>query len=53
MIIAFRDEEGYVEIKLTEYPSVDFCDGNAYITDDNGKDYIVRMDRLVLVAKGE
>lgn len=50
MKVAYRDEIGYIEMELTEYPSVDFVDGKAYITDDNGRDYIISMDKLVWVS---
>lgn len=50
MKVAYRDEIGYIEMELTEYPSVDFVDGKAYITDDDGRDYIIPMERLVWVA---
>ena len=50
MKVAFRDEGGYVEVEVTEYPSVDFVNGVAYITDDDGNDYMIPAKELVWIA---
>ena len=47
--VAFRDEGGYVLLALNTYPVIDFVDGKAYMTDDDGKDYTVPIDRLVSI----
>ena len=47
--IGFRDDGGYVLLNLSMYPIIDFADGKAYFTDDDGKGYRIPIDRLVSI----
>jgi hypothetical protein len=51
MTVFFRDELGYIGVKVDEY-NIQFCDGKAYFSDGE-KDYKIPMEDLIEIKSGE
>ena len=49
MTVTFRDELGMISIR--DIDDVQFFNGKAYFTDENGTDFIVPCEHLVSMVK--
>lgn len=52
MIIVYSDEIGLVARQVDEY-GIQFCDGEVYFSDTNGKEYVIPVDSVTEINKGE
>ena len=49
MTVTFRDAMGVISIYEVE--DVQFCDGKAYFTDEDGTDFKVTFEHLISIVK--
>lgn len=51
MSIVFRDEIGYLAVRLSNDMPIDFCDGKVYFTDADENDYIISVENLIRIVE--
>ena len=49
MTIIYRDEIGTVAITIDNPTEVMFGNGNVYFTDDDGNDYTISIENLIVI----
>ena len=49
MTVTFRDELGIISI--ADIDDIQFLDGKAYFTDENGTDFTVNAEHLISIVK--
>ena len=50
MIITFQDELGLVSVKVDKTHGVTFGFSNVFFTDEDGKDYKVKVDYVISIS---